>query len=217
MRPVCCGCAGTGGNLARTILSSDCTHATCSTFSADGDHVACGFSDGSLRVWDANSALELSRLVACTAAVACVGFGAVNHIVVSLSRDGTLISWDCQQRLRLHTYHFGACSHRPTAFALLFCRRVLAIGTLCYVVRTVLTYVSARCCIRRLPNGVQPPFIGYGRGGKARTLRPAPCGLVRLRRPKGCVVRKLPTQCAVAASQAMRLVGSTSCRWTGPT
>ena len=121
------GCAGTG-SPTRGVLSSDCTHVTCSAFSADGDHIACGLSDGSLRVWDANSLLELSRLAGHAAAVACVGFGAVNHIVVSLSCDCTLISWDCQQRLRLHTYQF-TCSHTPTAFALLFRCRILAIGT----------------------------------------------------------------------------------------
>jgi hypothetical protein len=63
-------------------------------FSPDGQKIASGSRDHSLKVWDASSGQEILTLLGHTDDVNCVAFSPDGQKIVSGSRDQTLIVWD---------------------------------------------------------------------------------------------------------------------------
>jgi WD40 repeat protein len=63
-------------------------------FSSDGDRIACGLQDGTVRLWEAGSGQEVLTLRGHTNRVVAVGFSADGTRLVSGSADHTVRVWD---------------------------------------------------------------------------------------------------------------------------
>ena len=66
----------------------------CVAFSPDGKRIVSGSSDGTLKIWDAESAEQLQTLTGHTSKVLSVAFSPDGKRIVSGSRDRTLKVWD---------------------------------------------------------------------------------------------------------------------------
>ena len=80
------------------------------SFSPDGNTIATGGYDNTLRLWDANTSSELRTLTGHRAGVASVAFSPDGTIILSGSYDGTARLWDANTGSELHTLtgHKGA-------------------------------------------------------------------------------------------------------------
>jgi WD40 repeat protein len=115
------------GSDSSTVLDSN-IDLTCSAFSRDLDYLAGGAVDQSVVVWDLSARSQIAYLEAHEADIFQVQFAALPHIVASLSCDGALFLWDCQQKLRLRSYCFNASLDQPTAFSVDLFNALMAVG-----------------------------------------------------------------------------------------
>jgi WD40 repeat protein len=74
--------------LGHTLLANDIA------FSPDGQRVATGSSDRTVRIWDAGTGMEILTLHGHTQAIQSVRFLSNGHRLISGSSDGTVRVWD---------------------------------------------------------------------------------------------------------------------------
>jgi WD40 repeat protein len=74
--------------LGHTLLVNDIA------FSPDGQRVATGSSDRTVRIWDAGTGMEILTLHGHTQAIQSVRFLSNGHRLISGSSDGTVRVWD---------------------------------------------------------------------------------------------------------------------------
>ncbi|KAG8742193.1 hypothetical protein FRC10_001889 [Ceratobasidium sp. 414] len=89
----------TGSAMSRRELTPVTIHthseARCIAYSADSRHIACGFGDGSIEIWDARTGQRVGQpLRGHTRLVNSVAYSPDDAHIVSGSDDGTLRIWD---------------------------------------------------------------------------------------------------------------------------
>lgn len=88
-------------------------------FSPDGQQIASGSHDRTIKLWDASSATDIQRhrtLKGHTEMIHAVAFSPDNRLLVSLS-PGTIILWDTTSYQPLHTLDLGQRTPRDAAFS----------------------------------------------------------------------------------------------------
>ena len=63
-------------------------------FTSDGDLMAAGWKDGSVRVWNVNSNQPMACEIRHKASIKALSFGPIGNTLVTGSDDGTVQIWD---------------------------------------------------------------------------------------------------------------------------
>ena len=86
-------------NLPLMTVSAGCVMNV--TFSSDGMQIMSGLDDGSVRVWDASTGVELKKLKGHTRAVSSAVFSSDGMKIVSGSYDKSVLVWDASTGVEL--------------------------------------------------------------------------------------------------------------------
>ncbi len=90
------------GRTVRTLLGQDQPYPALA-FSANGELLASGSDDKTIKLWDMGSGLELQTLKGHTSGVVSVAFGYYGKVLASGSWDNTVKLWEIPSGRMLHT------------------------------------------------------------------------------------------------------------------
>lgn len=92
-------------------------NANCVVFSPDGAWIATGSSDGTIRIWDAQTGAEIATLTGHTAPIVSVAFNPDGTKLASGSYDSSIKIWDPRSGEELRTLDEHTATVRSVAFS----------------------------------------------------------------------------------------------------
>ncbi len=104
-------------SMAPVSLFGHCANAVAVAFSADGELLASGFEDQSIRLWNVATGREVRTLIGHTEEVTSVAFSPDGSLLASGSDDDTITLWDVDAGSKAHVLTGHASSVRSVAFS----------------------------------------------------------------------------------------------------
>lgn len=155
------------------------------SFSRDGKLLASGSSDGTVKLWDTDSKIELRTFTGHTKEVAAVAFSPGGNTIASGSWDGTLKLWDVASGRELYTIKGGPNFVQGVAFSPDGKTLAASFGSAVALIEATSGVVSREWsvhdttvqCLAFSPDGL---LLATGAGGSLRSGGPSDVNTVQL-------------------------------------